>query len=143
LISPDGKKQYCTSCVGNHNYQSVVYQDYPKELLNYWKKIGKSYALLPPHNSVCQRVFTGEGPKIISPTNSMTYLLTSEDQQIAFQASSGVDVRDQCWYLNNHFMGRVKAGAKIFKVLTSGEYIASCLDDKGRLSMVKILIKHL
>ena len=143
LISPDGKKQYCTSCVGNSPYKSVVYQDYPKELLNYWKKIGKSYALLPQHNSTCQRVFTGEGPKIISPTNSMTYLLTSEDQQIAFQASSGADVRDQCWYLNNHFMGRVKAGAKIFKVLASGDYNASCLDDKGRLSMVKILVKHL
>jgi penicillin-binding protein 1C len=143
FISLDGKKQYCASCIGNHNYKSVTYQDYPKELLNYWKKIGKRYTLAPPHNPACQRLFAGEGPKIISPTNAMTYLLTSDDEQIAFQASSGVDVHDQCWYLNNQFLGRVNAGTKIFKPLVSGQYVASCLDDKGRLSIVKILIKHL
>jgi len=88
-------------------------------------------------------LFAGEGPKIISPTNAMTYLLTSDDEQIAFQASSGVDVHDQCWYLNDQFLGRVNAGTKIFKPLISGQYVASCLDDKGRLSTVKILIKHL
>lgn len=143
LISADGKMQYCASCLGNHNYRSVTYQDYPKELLNYWKKIGKHFALAPVHNPACQRLFAGDGPKIISPSNSMTYLLTSENDQIAFQASSGVDVRSQCWYLNNQFVGRVNAGVKIFKSLASGQYTASCLDDKGRLSTVKIIIKHL
>jgi penicillin-binding protein 1C len=143
LISVDRSKQYCASCVGNHNYRTVTYQDYPKELLNYWKKTGKRYTLAPPHNLACQRIFSGEGPKIMSPTNTMTYLLTSDDQQVAFQASSGVDVQEQCWYLNNQFLGRIKAGAKIFKALTTGRYTASCLDDKGRLSSVTIIVKHL
>jgi penicillin-binding protein 1C len=143
LVSPDRTVQYCASCLGNHNYRTVTYQDYPRELLNYWKKTGRKYTLAPPHNPACERLFSGEGPKIISPTNGMTYLLTADDQKVPFQASSGVDVREQCWYLNNRYLGRMKTGEKLFLPLSSGQYIASCLDDKGRLSTVKIVVKHL
>jgi penicillin-binding protein 1C len=143
LISPDKKIQYCASCLRNHNYRSVIYKDYPKELLNYWKKIGRSYSLAPPHNPSCERLFAGEGPKIISPTNGMAYLVTSDDQKITFQASSSVDVREQYWYLNNTYLGRFKAGEKIFKGLANGQYTASCLDDKGRISTIKFLVNHL
>jgi penicillin-binding protein 1C len=143
LISPDKTMQYCASCLGNHNYRSVTYQDYPKELLNYWKKTRRKYTLAPPHNPACERLFSGEGPKIISPTNGMIYLLTADDQKVPFQASSGLDVREQCWYLNNQYLGRIKTGEKLFLPLLSGQYTACCLDDKGRLSTVKIVVKHL
>jgi membrane carboxypeptidase/penicillin-binding protein PbpC len=88
-------------------------------------------------------LFAGEGPKIISPTNGMAYLITSDDQKITFQASSSVDVREQYWYLNNTYLGRFKAGEKLFKILASGQYSASCLDDKGRLSTIKFIVNHL
>jgi penicillin-binding protein 1C len=143
LVSPDRTMQYCASCLGSHNYRTMTYQDYPKELLNYWKKTGRKYSLAPPHNPVCQRLFSGEGPKIISPTNGMIYLLTANDQKVSFQASSGVDVREQCWYLNNRYLGRIRTGDKLFMALESGRYTASCLDDKGRLSTVRIIVKHL
>jgi penicillin-binding protein 1C len=143
MVSADRKVQYCVNCVGSRGYRIVTYKDYPKELLNYWKRIGKSYKLAPPHNPLCDRVFSGEGPKIISPTNGMVYLLTANDQKVAFQASSGVDVHEQCWYLNNRYLGRIRTGDKLFLPLETGEYTASCLDDKGRLSSVKISVKHL
>lgn len=143
LISANGKRTYCASCLGNHNYRVVAIRDYPKELLDYWRKAGKTVKLAPPHNPACMRMFAGEGPKIISPSNAMTYLMISQDDKIALQASSGIDVREQYWYLDSRFLGRVKAGDKIFKKLGDGRYTVSCLDDKGRLSSVTISVKHL
>jgi membrane carboxypeptidase/penicillin-binding protein PbpC len=112
-------------------------------LLNFWRKTGKPLTLAPPHNPACPRMFAGEGPKIISPSNEMTYLMISGNDKIALQASSGVDVREQYWYIDNRYLGRVKAGNKIFKGFTDGQYLVSCLDDKGRLSSVTISVKHL
>lgn len=143
LISSDKRIHYCASCLENHNYKTVIYKDYPKELLNYWKKIGKTYKVVPPHNPLCERVFMDEGPKIISPTNGMIYLVVSDEQKITFQASSNVDVREHYWYLNNIYLGKFKVGEKIFKALPTGQYTVSCLDDKGRLSKVKFNINHL
>jgi penicillin-binding protein 1C len=143
LVSADGKRTYCSSCLGNNNYRVVAIRDYPKELLNFWRKTGKPLTLAPPHNPACPRMFAGEGPKIISPSNEMTYLMISGNDKIALQASSGVDVREQYWYIDNRYLGRVKAGNKIFKGFTDGQYLVSCLDDKGRLSSVTISVKHL
>jgi penicillin-binding protein 1C len=143
LVSADGRRTYCASCLGNNNYRVVTIRDYPKELLNFWRKTGKPLKLAPPHNPACPRMFAGDGPKIISPSDEMTYLMISERDKIALQASSGVDVREQYWYIDNRFLGRVKAGEKIFKTFNNGRYTVSCLDDKGRLSSVTISVKHL
>lgn len=143
LVSPDKSVHYCGSCLGNHNYKSLIYKNYPKELLNYWRKIGKKFSVAPPHNPLCERVFGDEGPKIISPTNGMTYIMFSNEQNIVFQASSGVDVRVHYWYLNNNYLGKFKVGQKIFKSLETGEYTVSCMDDKGRLSKVVFKVNRL
>ncbi len=143
LLSADRKHTYCASCLANNNYRVVAIRDYPKELVNFWRKTGKPLKLAPPHNPACSRMFAGEGPKILSPSDAMTYLMISENDKIALQASSGVDVREQFWYIDNRFLGRVKAGDKIFKTFTNGRYTISCLDDKGRLSSVMISVKHL
>jgi penicillin-binding protein 1C len=143
LVSPDGKKTYCMSCLSGSNYRVQTIRDYPKELLNYWKRTGKPFVLPPPHNPLCTRIFTGEGPKILSPTNGMTYLTVSNDDKITLHATSEIDVRTQCWYLDSHFLGRVRTGETLFKALSTGQYIISCLDDKGRKSSVTINVKRM
>ena len=143
LVSLDGKKTYCMSCLGSNNYRLQTIRDYPKELLNYWKRTGKPFILPPPHNPACARIFAGEGPKILSPTNGMTYLTVSDDDKITLHATSEIDVRSQCWYLNSHFLGRVRTGETLFKALAAGQYTISCLDDKGRMSSVTINVKHI
>lgn len=141
MISPDGKVHFCHSCVKKNAYRVVTRQDYPPELLGYWKKIGKSYRSLPPHNPACERLFAGKGPEFISPSNNVTYILVSADQRIAFQATSPVDVREQVWYLNERYLGRKKAGDKFFLKLEEGTYVVSCIDDKGRSSSSSFRIK--
>ncbi len=140
-VSPDGKTSYCSTCLGDHKYVVRTFQDYPGELLGYWKKSGKKYRGVPPHNVACERVFAGEGPKIVSPLSDMTYYLVSKEQVIPLQASSGGDVHEQLWYLDEQYLGRKRAGEKLFVSMHEGKHRVTCLDDKGRMSSVAIVVK--
>jgi penicillin-binding protein 1C len=142
FVSPDGKKHFCSSCLADNRYKVVDFEEYPAELLTFWQKVGKSYVPAPPHNPVCTRLFTGDGPKIVSPSDEMTYFLVSKKQRMTLEASSGVDIKEHVWYLDSEYLGRNKAGEKLFISLKGGEHTLSCLDDKGRMSSVKIRVKY-
>jgi penicillin-binding protein 1C len=116
---------YCASCLGDHPYQPVVYAQYPPELVHFWKTRGMNRTLTPPHNPACTRVFAGEGPTILSPSQGMTYFLTSRDQQLVLQAGSGVDVRDHRWYVDDRYLGKKRPGEKIFFTFAEGAHTLS------------------
>lgn len=142
LVSKDGTTSYCPSCLGEHQYVVKIYQDYPPELLNFWAKSGVAFTAAPVHNLACTRLFAGDGPKILSPTDQMMYYVTSPQQQVALQATSGLDVGEHIWYVDDAYLGRNKPGDKLFVSLTGGEHRVSCLDDKGRISSIHIIIKR-
>jgi penicillin-binding protein 1C len=143
LISSDGKFQYCSSCVPRNNYRTVVYQDYPAELITFWRQNGRQLRMIPKHNPHCDRFFGGNGPHILNPSKETTYFLVSESQKIPFQASSGVDIREHVWYLDNKYLGRKKTGDKFFLQLNAGSHRVSCADEKGRMSTIKFYITSL
>jgi penicillin-binding protein 1C len=99
-VSPDGKTRYCESCLGEHKYVLKTYQDYPPELLAYGRRSGKRVRGVPSHNTACERVFAGEGPRILSPLGDMTYYIVSKEQTIPLQATSAGDVHEHLWYLD-------------------------------------------
>lgn len=140
VISADGKYQYCSSCMPQSNYRNELVQDYPSELVTFWRYTGKWVNIVPSHNPNCARFFGGEGPHILNPSREMTYLLTSRSQKIPFQASSGVDVREHVWYLDKTFLGRKKSGEQFFMQLAAGNHTVSCADEKGRMSTIKFYI---
>jgi penicillin-binding protein 1C len=155
MVSNDGKVSYCPSClpastseqsgqagISVHPYKLAHFADYPPELLTFWNGVGKSYRSVPPHNPACARVFAGDGPRIISPSESMTYYLVSPEQRMILLASSALDVKEHVWYLNETFLQRKKAGEKLFIDLKDGEHAIECVDDKGRMTSVKIRVKH-
>ncbi|MBI1804595.1 MAG: penicillin-binding protein 1C [Ignavibacteriae bacterium] len=141
-VSRDGKVQYCPSCLGGHEYKIVTLQEYPPELFNFWNAIGRSYHSAPPHNVQCTRVFAGQGPKIMSPSQDMTYFLVSSEQKICLQANSGLDVHEHIWYLDDRFLTREKANQKLLIPIDKGEHKITCMDEKGRTSSVKININY-
>ncbi|MBM2841026.1 MAG: pbpC [Bacteroidetes bacterium] len=141
-VSVDGKEVFCSSCVGNAKYKLITFQDYPPELLSFWRSTGTSVAAVPPHHPSCTRLFAGEGPKIISPSEDMTYFIVSTEQKMTLQASSDLDVKEHIWYLDDKYLGRSNAGDKLFIALKDGEHAISCLDDKGRMNSTKIKIKY-
>jgi len=142
LVSNDWSRSYCVSCVGGNPYRAVTYLDYPAELLDFWQRNGSAFRRMPPHNTLCTRLFPGEGPSIVSPTDKMTYFIVSRTQKLAFLATSGVDVRVHNWYLNDRYLGRVNTGEKLFVGMNDGEHTISCVDDHGRMSTVHVTVKN-
>jgi len=141
LVSSDGALTYCPSCLGQHTYRSVTRKEYPPELLAFWKKNNVPYDVPPPHNPLCTRVLPGDGPAIISPSDNMTYYLVSRSQKLALQANAGLDVKEIAWYLNEQYIGRKHATDKLFVSFSGGDHTVTCMDDKGRVSKVRISVK--
>lgn len=142
LVSPDGRESYCATCLGDHAYTTVVFPQYPPELLHFWRTRGVRRTMAPPHHPACTRVFAGEGPAILSPSDGMTYYLVAHDQKLVLQAGSGVDVREHRWYVNDRYLGAKQPGERIFVTLSEGAHTVSCLDDRGRISRVSIAVKN-
>src|SRR5262249_27944874 len=90
----------------------------------------------PSHNRLCTRIFEGTGPHIVSPSDNMTYYIVSAGQKLALQASSGADVTEHVWYLDDRFLCRLKPLQKYFTSLQDGDHTLSCVDDRGRMSSV-------
>jgi len=143
FTSLDGRMHYCMSCLGNNAYKTKVFQEYPPEYTAFLKNTGHTYAPLPRHNPACERVFAEKGPQILSPTKDMTYLIFSDLQKITLLASSGLDVKEHNWYVDNKFIGRKKRDEKIFLAMNNGHHKIMCVDEKGRSSAVTITVKHL
>ena len=142
MVSPDETIAYCPSCLADNPYKLVVREEYPAELLSYWQTTGRSFPRVPLHNPRCTRMYTGDGPAILSPSADMTYFFFSRSQKLTLQASSGLDVRRHVWYLDDRYLGQEKAGEKLFTSLSEGDHTISCLDDRGRMSSVKIKIRY-
>lgn len=143
LVSLSGDRHYCTSCLGSHAHRTRVVQDYPPELLDFWGRTGRAMAKVPPHNPDCPRSFAGGGPMILSPAQEMTYYITSSKQKLALRATSGLDVSDHFWYVDDEFRGKRTAGETLFLSVDNGEHVVSCMDNKGRLSSVRIRVHQL
>jgi penicillin-binding protein 1C len=142
LVSPEGTLSYCPSCVADHPYRTVTVAEYPAELLDFWRKSGTAYAAAPPHFPRCSRLFTGDGPAIVSPSDDMTYYFVARKQKLVLQATSGVDVRQHAWYVNDTYLGKNKAGEKLFVPIASGDHTVTCIDDRGRATSVHIKVKY-
>jgi penicillin-binding protein 1C len=142
LVSPDGKMQFCPSCLGGSPYRTMTIEDYPPELLSFWDDVGKPVPALPPHNPKCTRLFTGAGPRIVSPSQDMTYFIVSPGQKLSLQANSGLEVREQIWYIDEKYLGRRRSRERLFVSLQNGDHTITCMDDRGRISSVKITVKY-
>ena len=76
----------------------------------------------------------------MSPSEDMTYFITSRKQQLALRASSGLDVSEHFWYVDDEFQGKRTAGQTLFLSVRDGEHVVSCIDNKGRLTSVRIRV---
>lgn len=137
LVSPDGKLSYCPSCVGTHAYTVKTILTYPPDLLEFWKKSNVAFAVTPPHNPFCTTVSAGDGPTIVSPSDAMTYYLVSSKQELCLQATPLVDVATHAWYLDDKYLGTVRAGVRWLVRIGGGDHVVCCVDDKGRISKTR------
>jgi penicillin-binding protein 1C len=141
LISPDGRRTYCASCLGNAGFRRAFFVDAAPELMHFWQAAGIRHEVPPPHNPACPRVFPGDGPAIVSPTRETTYFLVHPGQELALLAGSAGDVRAHSWYLDDRFLGSRPPGDKFFVTVAEGIHAITCVDDHGRATKIQITVK--
>ncbi len=134
------KQSYCMTCK-SADAKLKYYRHYPPELLAWFQSEQKSYEQVPEHNPNCSRVFQEGAPQIVMPTAGATYLQErGSDEQFELSAQTGTEVSELFWYVDDALLGKVKRGEAFFTKLKGGAHKISCVDDKGRLSHITILV---
>jgi penicillin-binding protein 1C len=141
LVSPDGRLAFCSSCIGDKPFGTRGFEEYPSALIDFWRKNGVACTLPPPHNPLCTRLFGGDGPAIVSPSADMIYYCAAADRKLVLQAASGSDVGHHAWYVNDTYLGKNRAGRKLFVAFADGPHTVTCVDDRGRATSVRITVK--
>ncbi len=137
-VSNDEKISYCTECLPGSGYKIVAYPNYDPELTLWYLRNKIPFKRQPPHNPFCIARFSGEGPKILSPTADYDYYIEKgSSEQIMLMAASDPLTAIQYWYINDKFFAKTKPGNKLFFTPTSGNVKVTCLDNLGRKVTIK------
>lgn len=141
MISADERISYCVNCVPANGFKRKWYKEAAPELQAYFDQRQIAYERIPPHNPQCQRVFSGNGPAIVSPDNRAEYFIEkSQPEPIMLRCQAEADVARVYWYINNRFYKAALPGEAVFFAPEAGQVKISCTDDKGRNRDISILV---
>jgi len=140
-----GRMSYCAHCLPE---QGAVRRSYPNlapELIAYYTVKRIPYVAIPTHNPACERLFgTGadQKPLITSPNDGSEYFIDPKSPteiQLACQAAN--DVQAVYWYLNDRLIRKATPAEGVFIKPKPGVLKISCVDDRGRHSDIRIVVK--
>jgi penicillin-binding protein 1C len=142
-ISPNGKLSYCKNCLPPNGYKKQLFKIVPPEMQSYYEENRIAYQSVPPHNPLCEKLFTEGAPTIRFPVNGTEYFISKtepEDLQLSCEVLG--DVQFVYWYINNKFYKKSDARKKEFFTPEEGASKISCTDDKGRNTDIWIKVKY-
>jgi penicillin-binding protein 1C len=143
LVSADEKISYCRSCQPSAGYRKKWYKVIPPEMKEYYEANRIAFAVIPPHNPNCEKVFREGAPVVTSPSNGNEYLISKKDPEpLQLRCRVGNDVGKVYWYINNKFYKAGEAGSRQFFIPEEGPVKISCTDDKGRNKDVWIRVRY-
>lgn len=128
--------------------RTEVFEYWPSDVRAIFARAGLPKRL-PPDMSHCrQNIRTGNGnaPKITSPLLNTTYTLRGvrmDKERIVFTATFDSDVKNLYWFVNDVYLGRIKAGQSlIWLPERSGDFRVRVVDDHGRADsrLMKVMI---
>lgn len=142
LVSDDETVQFCNECLPDSNYKKKIYAVFEPELSTYYKNNNIEIDAIPEHNPNCITLKNGDGPKIISPSESFKYFIDKDDpQEIILLAAADPKTKNHYWYVNDKLIRKSEPGEKVFYKLSIGRFKIVCLDDLGRSTKVTINVK--
>ncbi|MDP8240344.1 MAG: penicillin-binding protein 1C [Candidatus Hatepunaea meridiana] len=143
----DDKTGYrlCPYCITGKKYHNQVYVKMPQEVAVWLQSSGLPVDMIPSHNPNCRGIAGGEGPVITSPVKSSEYILRNsapvEDQQICLNASVANDVKTIYWFVDGTLIYKGPPDAKVFYFPQRGRHEAVCMDDEGRKTSRRFVVK--
>jgi membrane carboxypeptidase/penicillin-binding protein PbpC len=88
-------------------------------------------------------MFSGNGPKIISPSADYEYYIEKNSrEQLMLVAASDPAIATQYWYINDKFFAKTKPGKKLFFTPVEGSVKITCLDNRGGKMSIKTKITY-
>ena len=146
LVSADGRFTYCRACAPAAGFRRVLYPNLLPEVAAYREAQGLPYRRLPPHNPECQRPGGGPdlAPTITSPTANIEYVLNAHERpQLLLSCTTGGEVRQVYWYVNDQFLRAAAATERVFFEPVPGPLKISCADDHGRNTDVLVTVTEM
>lgn len=143
FVNSDTSMQYCPHCLPVSGFGRVIYSKIAPELELWNAQNGVPQTSPPPHNPACGKQYSGSGPLILSPSADYEYFLEKGNEQaILLEAASGQQVSKHYWYVNGNFLQAAAPDEKVFFTPKGSKIEVSCVDDKGRKSVVGINVKY-
>jgi penicillin-binding protein 1C len=124
-----------------------VFEFWPSDLLRIFRQAGVARRTPPAYVSDCgldQQEGGGTAPKIVSPSEVITYTLRADrlsEERIAFEAVADADVRRLFWFADNRLVGESTPSETYLWPAAAGDYTVTVLDDHGRAATVQVRIR--
>ena len=144
FVDETGSISYCRSCLPQAGYRTDFYPNMSPGLIAFYEDEQIPYRKIPPHNTLCNRVYHNDNPIITSLADGKEYILyasAKQQLQLAFTATS--DVSKVFWYINDKFYKEAIRGQKLFFTPEAGQVKISCSDDKGRNTDIQVKVSFM
>ena len=115
--------------------RTEVFEFWPSDLARVFRQAGIPRRTPPQIPDCTAAADDGQIPQIVSPLRGVTYTRRASregEERITFNATVDASVREVYWFVDDGFVGSVKAGEPLFwKPLLAGDYTLRVVDDHG------------
>ena len=135
----------CSHCRVGRTYRRVVFEEWPAAIGTWLKRNGFAIPEMPAHFSACTGLVAGHSPIVISPSENSEYHIRPgiplENQKISLQASVSNRTKQIFWFLDGQLIFNGDPAEKVFLVPVAGKHRLTCVDDEGRSTNQRLIIK--
>ncbi|MCI0496047.1 penicillin-binding protein 1C [candidate division KSB1 bacterium] len=135
----------CSHCRIGRSYDEKIVEQWPAEIATWMERNGYPIEKIPEHFQGCSKLVSGDKPIIRSPSTNTEFKIRPavalKYQKILLDASVSNRTQKIFWFLDGKLIFSGVATEKIFIEPKIGSHNLICMDDEGRASEVKIVVK--
>jgi penicillin-binding protein 1C len=145
LVDKKTGDRLCSHCRIGRKYEERIVEQWPVEIATWMERNGYPIEKIPEHFSGCSKVASGEKPLIRAPSADTEFKIRStvdlKYQKILLDASVSNRTKKIFWFLNGKLIFSGAPTKKVFITPKIGSHNLMCMDDEGRASEVKFMVK--
>ncbi len=145
LVDKKSGKRLCSHCRIGRKYAEKIVEQWPVEIATWLARNGYPIEKIPEHFAGCSKLASGEKPIIRSPSDNAEFKIRPtvalKYQKILLDASVSNRSKKIFWFLNGKLIYSGAPTQKVFVTPKIGNHNLMCMDDEGRASEVKFVVK--
>ncbi len=145
LVDKKTGKRLCSHCRIGRKYEEKIVEQWPVEIATWMERNGYPIEKIPEHFSGCSKLASGKKPLIRSPSANTEFKIRPtvdlKYQKILLDASVSNRTKKIFWFLDSKLIYSGNPTQKIFVTPQIGSHNLMCMDDEGRASEVRFVVK--